>query len=232
MRQSFIKGFGKGTLGGASIYAGKSIAHMIYKKENLWYAWPSRILTSFGSSVVSNGMHGRGTFEEFRFHLGPVRLEYSTKAKDFKARINTSALYSTIHVGSQGNLNFAKSLETGLLIFENDSDFSFGGLNASAISALTTIGIRRDPSYYLLAHELIHTLQYEGMPWLNPLFNKVDKSLKSKSKIYNQLSKYFYLDLDAPMFYLIYDYNIPWSCRYFEREADHFAARINHQKCK
>jgi hypothetical protein len=232
-----LKGFGQGCLGGGFNVLGKEITYQIKVKENLGYAWPARITNAIGSSITQNAAANIDFWERWHFNLGPVRLEYRIPEKKFQARVFASAIYGTTFMAVNGKLNLAKSLKTGVMFFEREDDFTLYGDKAPGIMVAPAIGITKSYSgnyHYLVAHEIMHILQFDQIVWLNSFANKPDLKLKTDFKFYNKVSKYLYFDLNGLSMLGLYmtQINQPWECRYFEREADIFSNRNVYPKCK
>jgi len=233
----FLKGFGQGCLGGAFQVAGKELTFQITAKQNLTYAWPARITNAVGNSITQNAISNINFWERWHFNLGHFRLDYDVKDREFKARLFPSSIYGTIVTASQGKFNLKNTLQTGILIFESDGRVRALGGEGIGVGAVTSIAVDKNivgQEYYkLMAHEVVHILQYENMVWINPLLNRIDRKLKKNSTFYNKASKYVYLDFNGLTILGLYmtQINKPWECRFIEREADHYSKRINLAMC-
>lgn len=234
----FLKGLGQGCLGGTISHFGRELTYPIGNRERLEYAWLARFTNSVGTSITQNAASNINFWERWHFNLGFVRLDYRIKEKKFQARVFPSAIAGAIMVGRQGKLNLRKSLRTGIMVFERNGYLSgLGGFDAIGLGYISSIGIDSNitgNSYYrLMAHETMHILQYDSRIWINPFLNKTDQRLKSKSKLYNSLSKYIYFDFNGIVIYSTYltQGHLPWICRYIEREADHYSRQYTLPKC-
>jgi len=233
-----LKGFGQGCLGGGFNVLGKEITYQINVKENIGYAWPARITNAIGSSITQNAAANRDFWERWHFNLGPVRLEYRIPEKKFQARVFASAVYGTTFMAVNGKLNLEKSIKTGVMFFERSDDFTLYGDKAPGIMVAPAIGVSKQHSgsyyHYLVAHEVMHILQFDQLSSLNSFTDRVDAKLKSDFNFYDKASKYFYLDLNGLTMLGLYmtQINQSWQCRYFEREADVFSNRRVYPKCK
>ncbi|MEM7372142.1 MAG: hypothetical protein AAF587_26225 [Bacteroidota bacterium] len=233
----FLKGFGQGLLGGTLSYYGKGFTYQIHKHNQLRYSYLAKLTHAAGASITQNAACNRNFWERWHLNVGLFRLEYEVLNKQFHMRILPSTVVAAIAVGSQSKLNLRHSLAMGTVIMEKDGDFTVNGLSGRAIGYSTIIGIDQnivgEEFYYLMAHEALHTLQYDHMIWLNPLFYKPDKQWKKDLKWYQQLSKYLYFDLNGISIWTLYflQRNQPWECRWIEREADIFSAHIAHPGC-
>jgi hypothetical protein len=84
-----------------------------------------------------------------------------------------------------------------------------------------------DQFYRIYAEEVAHIQQYDRKVAGNAFVAKLDQKWKEKSKSYNTLSKYIYLDLNGPTFYFAYLIgNRNGYCNnFFEKEAVNYANR-------
>ena len=225
----FFKGFRHGALGGTFTYLGKDLTYQIANKQNLNYAWFAKMSNSIGASITQNASNNLPFWEQWHFNLGFFRFDYNAKQKAFQARIQTSTLVGFAMLSSQGKFNLKNSIAMGTFIFENDGPVSALRVPASGYGITTSIAYsnRVIDFYDLMAHEMMHIIQYESFVHVNPYFTKLDKNLKSKSSLYNNLSKYIYFDWNGPTLYGLYQLQInnEWICRHLEREAENFAER-------
>jgi len=233
----FAKGFGQGCLGGTFQLLGKELTYQINTKENLSYAWAARITNSIGNSITQNAASNINFWERWHFNLGVLRFDYHITNNKFQARLFPSSIYGIIVGGSQAKLNFKRSLQTGIMIFERDGNVrALGGLSIG-VGAVSSIAINKNVQgkdyYSLMAHEVMHILQYDNMVWVNPFLNKLDNKLKSNNSFYQKASKYIYFDFNGMTIFGLYmlQINKPWECRFIEREADHFSREIHWPTC-
>ena len=114
--------------------------------------------------------------------------------------------------------------------------WAFGGLSIG-VGAVSSIAVDKNitgKEYYgLMAHEVLHILQYDNMVWVNPFLNRMDKKLKERSKIYQKTSKFIYFDFNGLTILGLYmtQINRPWECRFIEREADLYSRRTTWPNC-
>jgi len=234
----FLKGFGQGCLGGTFQVLGKELTYQITSKEKLSYAWAARITNSIGNSITQNAASNINFWERWHFNLGLLRFDYQIKENKLKARLFPSSIYGTIVTASQGNLNLKRTLQTGVMIYERDGlVWAFGGLSIG-VGAVSSIAVDKNitgKEYYgLMAHEVLHILQYDNMVWVNPFLNRMDKKLKERSKLYQKTSKFIYFDFNGLTILGLYmtQINRPWECRFIEREADLYSRRTTWPNCK
>jgi len=234
----FIKGFGQGCLGGAFQVIGKDLTYQITSREELSYAWAARITSSIGNSITQNAASNINFWERWHFNLGVLRFDYQVKSNDFQARLFPSSIYGIAITARQAKFNLKRTLQTGILVYERDEPVSTLGRVSNGIGIVSSIAVNKNltgRAYYgLVAHELVHTLQYDNMFWANPFLNRMDEKLKENSTFYQKTSKFLYLDLNGLTIAGLYmaQINRPWECRYIEREADHYSKRVNWPICK
>lgn len=231
--RTFINGFYKGAIGGTVSHVGLSMSHLIQSQENIVYAWPARLVNAMGSSIVQNATENNRMFERLHFNLYVARFEYFPYRKEFKTRFFTSSLYGIAAVGSGSKFDLGKSLQSGILYFEFDGRFQSSLVLVSGIGTgqVSSIGMSSDlfgdDFYKIYAEEVAHIQQYDRKVAVNALVTKLDQKWKENSKSYNTLSKYIYLDLNGPVFYLAYRIaNVNGYCNnLFEKEAVNYANR-------
>jgi len=234
----FFKGFSQGCLGGSFQVLGKESSHLISSRQNLSYAWISRITNSVGNSIVLNASNNVNFWESWHFNLYFLRLNYDLKSKQFDAKVFPSFLVGAITSGYQAKLNLTKTLQIGIMVYERDGLVSLYGSQTNGLGVVSSIAVNRNvqgQTYFnLMAHETMHILQYDNLVWLNSYSNKLDKKLRLNNELYEKLSKYIYLDFNGLTLYGLYlsQKNRPWECRYIEREADFYSVNRIWPDCK
>lgn len=233
--QAFSNGFYKGAVGGAISHVGFTLTSQIRTQQNIAYAWPARLVNSFGSSIVQNAASNQRMLEQLHFNLYVTRLEYRPHSKKFKARIFTSSIYGIIVTSRNASLNISKSLQSGVLYFDLVDNFRNSLVEGPATGQVSSVGMRSDvfntsfnkQEYFdVFAHEMAHILQFDRKVGGNAFVIKLDKTAKQQSKLYQTLSKYIYFDLNGPIFYLAYrTQGKVHSCNLFEQEAEHYSGR-------
>lgn len=232
-QQAFWKGVGQGALGGLLMHGGKALTYQIIKHENLGYAWSAHLVHAAGASITQNAASNRNFWEHWHINLWLLRLEYDLNQKQFLARVFPSAIYGYIMLETDGRLNSGRSLATGLLYFDYEDYIVYDGS-----SQATSIIVGMDESIYgraeyytIAAHEVAHSLQYEGFVFINPLLNKPDQQWKEQHDWYRKLSRFVYFDLNGLYFLGVYHLveggrNNPcyWQ-NFYEKEAEHYSHR-------
>ncbi|MEO1624520.1 MAG: hypothetical protein AAFV25_05140, partial [Bacteroidota bacterium] len=233
----FWKGFGQGCLGGAFQIAGKAFTYQINDKKNLSYGWAARITNAIGSSIAQNAANNINFWERWHFNFGLFRFDYHVKEKKFQARLFPSAFYGTFVAARQAKFSLKETLKTGVMVYRKKGNVSAWGLNANGLAFVSSIvydeTLSRDEYHSLMAHEVVHILQYDNMVWLNPFFNRWDQKLKNNIKAYKNLSEYVYFDFNGLTILSLYrmQLNKDWDCRFIERQANHYSRRVPMPRC-
>lgn len=227
--QTFLRGFYKGAIGGGISHVGLSMVHQIDKKKNISLAWPARMVNSLGSSIIQNAAENKSMFERIHFNLYLTRLEYFPSQKKLKARLFTSSIYGLLVVGKNANFDLGKTLKTGIFYFESDMRFSSSIGSGRATGQVSSIGMASSLSgenfYDTFAEEVAHIMQYDRKVGGNALAYRTDKRWRQSSSFYKSLSRYIYLDLNGPIFWLAYKVENSTKCNFFEQEAVNYANR-------
>ncbi|WP_445749778.1 hypothetical protein [Polaribacter sp.] len=177
----FIKGFWQGALGGYFVFESKRLIRATVKQDSYRYFWPSKIVNSFGNSILENAAANRDFWEQYHFNIGFNRLEFDLKNKGkFTYKIMPFALYATVNGFINGNLDVNKSLCVGTFIFKSNKEIQGGNFfNAGSAEAYSlTNQILYDENFFsisTLGHEIIHTYQYEQAVNFNSFFIKPKK---------------------------------------------------------
>lgn len=229
---AFLKGLGKGAVGGILIHQAKATAYQVYVREQEGWAWPARLTNALGSSIVQNAAANRGMLDRLHLNLWVVRADYDLKDRQLLVRAVPSELVGAVYMSRYGSFNFGKSLQTGLLFYDIPSDKlthtkSIGHTIATAV-AVGTPHFGEFSYHKVVAHELLHNLQYESAVWLNPYFNRIDTPLKEKFGWYKTLARFVYLDMNylASSPVRLIGRNSPCHLGVFhEKEAHHYATR-------
>ena len=228
----FFKGMAQGLLGGYLMHQGKNLTYQIYAQERYAYAWPAHLVHAAGASIVQNAASNRNFWEHWHINLWLLRLDYDLPDRRFQARVFPSGVYGYFYLHKDGNLSLSKSLKTGFIFLENKSAKAYGGRAAATTMAVEAdeFNYTRNYQYEVTAHEVVHSLQYEGAVYFNPLLNKADAKWKEKFRWYKTLSRFIYFDFNGIYDLISYELegwtNNPcyWD-NFFEKEAEHYGNR-------
>lgn len=225
--KTFARGFYKGAIGGGLSHIGLSMTHQISRRQNIAIAWPSRMVNALGSSIIQNAAEDKRMFERLHFNLYLVRLEYYPYKKKFNARLFTSSIYGIAVVGKGARFDIGKTLQTGIIYFESSARFSSSLGSGRATGQVSSIGMGEDLTgdryYDIYAEEVAHIIQYDRLVGGNALMYKPDMKFKSSSKLYKNLSKFIYFDLNGPLLYIAYSFENSSPCNFIEQEAVNYA---------
>lgn len=165
------RGMSAGALGGWLQYQGKRQALKMASRNHLEYAWLARTLHAAGTSVIENAAASRGPFDSFRFNLGFVRFDLDTRTRQVRSRLLPAALLGTIHVAQWGHFDAKRSLRTGVLTFRaRPTDHHVRGLAVTRVNTVLYGPWSEFMISEVLAHELVHTLQYDDYAGATMLF--------------------------------------------------------------
>ena len=235
--KAFLRGFKWGCVGGSFTYLGKKFSSLINSQKQILYAWPSKLVHDFGTSIIVNSAKNTGVFDSYRTQIGFVRFDISIKGHiKVKPRVMPFALGSFIYGSFTGKLDFNKTVLIGTPTFIGDTSFFRSGfLGAAGLNAIYMLDTSRFYLYHMLAHEHIHVLQesqyFSLAVWLTPSDKKFKK--ESNLTLYGRVSKYIYLDIPFQRIPRIF-MNYPLRCyyrNYLELEAEHFATNSFIRKC-
>jgi len=235
--KAFFRGFKWGTLGGLGMYAGKKLTYQINSKNELLYGWGSKFIHSAGISIIQNTANGEEPFNKWHTNFGFLRFEVDVTSKPkMQLRIMPVSLAVFTYASFMSSLDLKKTFLFGTPIFQTDPSFFNNSLGANTANAIHIPDNLREQTNYVLAHENIHTLQFNEYLTINMFFKKPVSRIKSKfnktdlSKI---LDKYIYLDIP----YIRVPYLLlrgSTNCYYrnpFEKEAEHFATNSFVKNC-
>lgn len=227
-----FKGIGQGALGGYIVFESKRLIRNFADTGNYAYVWPSKLINSAGNSIVLNASSNRNFWERIYLHIGFGHFEYDYMAKKkFKARILPTSLLGGIYSFTQGNLDLKRSLYTGNLIFTSYTNFEYRG-RATANHILINKTLLTERSN-VIAHELIHTYQYEDLMGINTYLDNSWIAQTNKNKFWEKYDALFYNDWNGLVSHLksatqVWT-KIPHDKRYHEKEANYYSINSKNQ---
>lgn len=229
--KAFVRGVWQGALGGAVNFAGKKTMYLVVSQREVAYALPSRLIHAAGLSIMNNASLYRPFLQSWYIDYGPARFDFSFGTeKSFRVRFLPQTITAVINASKQNKFDLKTSLYSGTFTFYNDVDWHFkdnGGLYVGLNygRGMKYIKNQADETLYpTIAHELIHSFQYEDYQvfntWVNPLGKKIKTPWVKKL-----LTNYVYVDLSAfQFFYRLENYQIKNKIdNYFEFEAYRFS---------
>ena len=222
--KAFLKGAWQGSIGGFVNYCGKKTLYQINKKQNDFYAIPARILHSAGNSIVENAALREPFLQNWHLDYGPARIDFSFKGM-FKVRFLPEIIYSAIKTAPHAKFDFKRSVTSGVLVSKTDNTFNRIGVSEGRSVLYTTDPFQNPNQYQVIAHEYVHTYQFEDFQVINAWFKPLQEKIKSKT-IRKIFSNYIYFD--APYVFPFYELEgrYPYNRYYknfFEFEAQRFS---------
>jgi hypothetical protein len=226
---AFWKGFKHGCIGGTIAFSGKQIGYLVNKEKSLYWGWPSKIVHSYGVSVMENSATHKNLFKSIRFPVGFVmmNIDFENSLK-IRPMLMPGSLTSFFIATANAKMDFVKSIKSGTPYFEYNRT-SGGALGGYAGLNVFYINTAFGNNYSSIeAHELIHILQ--GREYL--IFNKylskttiIKKVNESENKFLKVFRKTIFIDI--PYNYPLYSISKLAARNYydniFELEAQHFA---------
>jgi len=216
----------QGALGGAVVYGSKKMVYNFHKNENLHMLWSAKLVNAAGVSIIENAASNRNIWEHWHIHIGFNRIELETKG-EFRVRYKVLpvALLGTIIPATKGRFSFKYSMQTLTPIFisENKIDAAFSKRMVNGEALVNSIIIKRSEYNRVIAHELLHTYQYDDYTYIDILFSKSKNKTRHK-----KWSKWIHIDIPSYFIhgslYLLENKNR--NCyfdNYFEREANFYS---------
>lgn len=161
---------GQGLVGGFFNHQAKNIAYKINKNQNVSWAWPARICNAIGSSIIESSARDEVMWSRIHFNVSFFRLQWN-KENEYKTgvRFLPNAFIGFMQIKKYGKWNPKMSLQTGLLVYKTDNKIisnkrAFAGL---ALNNTFAVSYFYGNPNQIIAHELIHTFQYEDYIGLN-----------------------------------------------------------------
>ena len=210
--KAFFKGFYKGALGGSLVYGGKKMLSNFSRTHNYSNIWASNVLAYSGISMIENAAANKKLLSDLHLNLFLFRIDYRADNKFvFRPR---ALLYSILNTGYtiikyDMHINPKISFWTGIPVFSDNkimsknSHFTFQGMSMGNSIWVTSY----QTNYHLeviMSHELTHVYQFNMFSSVNNYFSITNTKL-GKTKFYNKLSKYFYLNYGAIFYDISYN---------------------------
>ena len=240
--ERFWRGAGRGALGGALLYEGKRLTHLIVQHEQPAYGLLAVGVHELGGSIVENASYDRPVFERLTLHTGFVRWEWRPGA-GAQVRVMPYALNASLYLlRVDYRLDVPKSLALATPVFiggtqeqiaagDGFARYGFAGREAIALADPALLPPMRDPDIVrrVLAHELVHILQHREFYRANvvaqPLLSQA-RRIRLVDTWYARAGQYVYLDapyLQQEVYELLRHEPRCHYNNWFEREAQGFA---------
>jgi hypothetical protein len=217
------KAWWQGAVGGTLQYAGKKMTYRIYRNDNYWWGWPSKMIHSAGTSICHNAAMGRPFGEYWVLDYGPVRCNFIVEDKQIKVQpqFNLWFAYDLYWGLNLGKIDWDTSLKTGTFSFASEKESFDLRIKATGLSYTRSIVYAKN-SKRVIPHEIIHTYQANEYRITNTYFNPLKS--KIKNKMINDVFKFVYVEI--PFSYIVYGLSFNKENYYkniFEFEAEFFA---------
>jgi len=226
--QTILKGISTGALGGYLVFESKRLVSNFAQTGNYANIWPSKILNAAGNSIVLNAASNRNFWERYYLNISFVHLEYDFNApRPFKIRLLPYSLISAAYGFTQGKLDFKRTFYTGHFFFiSQDISDEFRGLTfANHIMLSKTLYEFRKNT---IAHEIIHSYQYEGLMGSNAFFIEISDNFNNANFFGKKYGDIFYTDWNGIISGLNHGghllFNVPYENRFYEKEAAFYSS--------
>lgn len=234
---AFFRGFKSGCIGGAFLYGGKKMSYLINKQDNLIWGWPSKLVHSYGASIMENAAkNDKNPFSKLSFPVGFLRFNFSFDEKiKTNVQLQPGSLACFIVNASYWKFKPKESLLIGTPVFTSNSNYILNkGGGWAIINTFTYSELFNNEKYKVIAHEHIHILQEREYLVINNWFNKPkNKIVNNMNPISKKILDHIYLDIPYNYFFytLMKQKQNCYYKNYFEFEAERFATNKYVQKC-
>lgn len=226
-RKTFVRSFWQGSIGGLLNYSAKKTIYLIDKNNSLAYAFPARMLSSAGNSIIQNAAFNEPFLQNWHFDYGFLRVDFSTRSeRKFRARILPTSIITSVMALPKGKLDLNSTLLIGVMTFRSRGLIqTMNGQHDGVNYGRAFIYLDDTLKYHIMSHEIIHEYQYREFLVFNSYLEKPVSKLKTTG-LKKMLSKYVYPDL--PYFGLFYmletvEPDPRFFRNYYEFEAERFA---------
>lgn len=227
----FIRGFWQGAVGGGFVHLSKQMVYEFGETDNSAWIWGSKLVNAAGVSIAENASANEKFLLRWHVNFGFTRFEFQNKSSEkFSVKLMPFALGALIITSTKASLNLEQTFRTGQFFFSTTSS----GFPDSGYSIANTIVL--NPSYFdskSIAHEVIHTYQYQGLSTLNPYMTRIFEPLIFKeSTAFGKIAKkWIYIDTNllalSGFYYLGGLGNKCYFDNPFEQEANFYSMRLD-----
>lgn len=197
---SFQDGFTRGSLGGATSYAGRRLGASSFAGAGLL----GREVSAVGASVARNAAGARPSLERVLLPIGPVHLYVSGSASPHvHAKLNLRSAAWTVAAALRPELRFdpGRSLSAGAPVFYAPGRWLLSAgqmVNGLMVGGNVVLsGAGNQPGENTFAHERVHVLQqdFHFYTWGDPLEGAVVRRTRIGARLY----RYFDFGYLAPV---------------------------------
>lgn len=221
----FLRGMWQGAIGGAVVYSSKQMIYQFGQTDNSAWAWSSKLVNAAGVSIIENAASNQNFLSHWHINIGFNRIEFQTgNALKIKYKVMPFALTAFIYGCVKGSLDLNQTLRIGQPFFflqtldvPNADGVSF----TNSILMITDRGNSKN-----IAHELIHTYQYQGYSLINTYYSIPFNRLLSKENDFTKIyKKWIYTDFNYLVFSGLYTLGNFGSNldNPYEREANYYS---------
>ena len=193
------KGFVVGTGGGALLYTGKKMNHLVADKSTLGYAYLSRAVFSLGNSLVENAAANRKPWAMFHYDIGFIRVEFQTEHFSVRPRLMPLTFAGTVFLAVNGKFDLKTTLQSGTPTFRTGQI----GYSPRFMASTPTNGflfrdsLRSGAAFYeVYAHEMVHAFQFQEYSGCNYFARPLTARWALKSAFYRKWQQWVYGDLN------------------------------------
>lgn len=226
---AFWTGFKHGCIGGSISFAGKHLAHLIKSEESLYWGWPSKIVHSYGVSIMENSVLHKSLFTSIRVPAWFVMMDIDFEKKiHVNAKAMPASMIHFIVFAATSKFSLSKTIQIGVPYFEFHNDPGVLKIAGSAGLNVISINSSYNNEFNAAAHELIHILQLREYYIFNGYWgnSNVNKRIRnSENSLTKFAGKYLYPDVN----YVSVPYLLSkWTAKtyygnIFELEAQHIS---------
>ncbi len=197
----FLKGFKYGCIGGALLYTGKKVTNATVQGNRgalIYGGWGSKLIHNAGLSIMENAALHRPVFSHYNLYVGFMRLEFDWQQElTLQGKIMPVTLGTFVYMLTtyDSKFDFGNSLMLGTPYMEarNRSEVASSGTMRGNILMYHGSRGKKDLAEHT-AMATIYGLQSQEHYIFNTYFHKTMESVRSQSKVFADLSRYFYLD--------------------------------------
>ncbi len=226
----FLRGMWQGAVGGAFVYGSKQMIFEFGQTDNNAWIWGSKFVNAAGVSIIENAGANQKFLSSWHLNFGFNRIELKTD-KSFKLsyKIMPFALGGFVYASTKGSFDLEQTLKVGQPFFMTEAlGFPDNGFTIANVIVL-------NPIYYdseTIAHELIHTYQYQNLVSFNTYYaGPFERLLDNENRFSKTYKKWIYTDVNflilSGFYYLGGLDNNCYFDNPFEQEANFYSMKLS-----
>jgi hypothetical protein len=226
----FLRGMWQGAVGGAFVYGSKQMIFEFGQTDNNAWIWGSKFVNAAGVSIIENAGANQKFLSSWHLNFGFNRIELKTD-KSFKLsyKIMPFALGGFVYASTKGSFDLEQTLKVGQPFFKTEAlGFPDNGFTIANVIVL-------NPIYYdseTIAHELIHTYQYQNLVSFNSYYaGPFERLLDNENRFSKTYKKWIYTDFNflilSGFYYLGGLDNNCYFDNPFEQEANFYSMKLS-----